>query len=58
MASQMAMTREGHLEEVLHVCAFICQKYNYRMAFDPTYTAIDMNVFKERKWKDFNGESK
>ena len=54
----MAMTREGHLEEVLHVCAFICQKYNYRMAFDPTYTAIDMNVFKERKWKDFNGESK
>ena len=36
MASHMAMPREVHLEVVLHVFAFIRQKYNSRMAFDPT----------------------
>ena len=52
MASHMAMPREGHLESVLHVFAFLCQEYNSRMVFDPTYPGIDMNEFKECKWKD------
>ena len=51
----MAMPREGHLEVVLHVFAFFCQRYNPRMAFEPTYPDIDMNDFKEYKWKDFYG---
>ena len=38
--------------EVLH------QKYNFRMAFDPTYHVIDMNYFKEFKWKGFYGDLK
>ena len=36
MESHMGMPREGHLEAVLHVFAFIYQRYNPRMAFDPT----------------------
>ena len=55
MASQMAIPREGHLEEVLHVFAFIRQNYNTRMAFDPTYPAINVNDFKKCKWKNFYG---
>ena len=39
MESQMAMSREGHLEAVLHMLAFLRQKQNYRMPFDPTYPA-------------------
>ena len=39
------MPREVHLEAVLHVFAFLRQKYNSRMAFDPTYLAIDMGVY-------------
>ena len=35
--------------------AFLRQKYNSRMAFDPNYPFIDMNEFKECKWKDFYG---
>ena len=58
MASQMAMPWEEQLEAVLHVFAFICQKYNTRMAFDPTYPVINMNDFKECKCKDFYGELK
>ena len=58
MASQMAMTREGHLEAVLHVFAFLRKKYNTRMAFEPTYPAINMNDFRKYKWKGFYGELK
>ena len=53
MASHMAMPREGQLESVLHVFAFLRQRYNSRMAFDPTYPIINMNDFKKCKWKDF-----
>ena len=56
MASQMFMPWEEQLEAVLHVFSFICQKYNYRMAFDPTYPAINVIDFKEWNWKDFYGE--
>ena len=55
MASQMAMTREGHLEAVLHVFAFLRQRYNSRMAFDPTYPVINMNDFKSVSGKIFMG---
>ena len=58
MASQMAMRREGHLEAVLHVLAYLCQKYNYRMSFDTTYPVINIIDFKECKCKNFYGELK
>ena len=42
----MAMPREGHLEAVLHVFVFLHENYNSKMAFDPTYTAINLSGFK------------
>ena len=56
MASQMAMPREGHLEAVLRVFGFIRQKYNSRMAFEPTFPTINMSDFKECKWKGLYGK--
>ena len=58
MASHMAMPREGHLDTVLHMFAFLRQKYNSRLAFDPTYPTIDMNDFKDCDWKEFYGDVK
>ena len=58
MASQMAMPGEENLELVLHVFAFLRQNYNSRMVFDTTYPVIDMNDFKEWKWKYFLWEFK
>ena len=55
ISQNMAMPREGHLEAVLHVFAFIRQKYNSRMAFDTTYPATNMNDFRDCKWKEFYG---
>ena len=58
MEYQMAMPRRGHLEAVLHVFAFLHQKYNSRMGFDPTYPTMNMSDFKRCKWKDFYGKLK
>ena len=49
MVSQMAMSREGQLEVVLRVFAFLCQNYNSSMAFDPTYPELKMRYFRECK---------
>ena len=58
MAYQMDMSRKGHSEAVLNVFAFLRQRYNSRMVFDPTYPAINISDFKEWKCKDFYGELK
>ena len=49
--SHMAMPREGHLEVVLYVFPFLCQNYNYRLAFEANYPSINMREFMEWKWK-------
>ena len=55
ITSHMEMPREGNLEAVLHAFAFLHQKHNSSIVFDPTYPIINMNDFKECKWKDFYG---
>ena len=58
MTSQMYMPREGHLEAVLRVFAFLHQNYNCRMAFDPNHPSINMNHFNKWKWTGYFGEFK
>jgi len=58
LSSQMAMPREGHLEAIFHLFAYLKRKHNSRMAFDPTYPVIDMSGFKECDWKNFYGNAK
>ena len=47
MASCMAMLRDGHLECVSHMFAYLRGHYNSRIAFDPSYPNIDMNDFND-----------
>jgi hypothetical protein len=56
LASQLACPREGHLEVVYRIYAYLDNKHNSRMVFDPTYAAIDMSSFKACDWKEFYGE--
>ncbi len=58
LASHLALPREGHLEAVFHIYAYLKAKQNARMIFDPTYPTIDMNHFIEHDWKDFYGDVK
>ena len=52
------MPREGHLDAVFHIYAYIKNKHNSRMIFDPTYPNIDSSVFKECDWREFYGDVK
>lgn len=58
LASHLALPREGHLEAVFHIFAYIEKKHNSRVVFDPTYPEIDMRDFKECDWKSFYGDVK
>jgi hypothetical protein len=55
MASQMASPSEGHLDALLHIFGFLRINHNSRMAYDPSYPTIDINVFKPNNWKSFYG---
>ena len=51
LASQMAMPREGHMDTVFHVFAYLNARHNSRMVFDPTYPSTDKTNFQENEWK-------
>ena len=53
LVSQLVNPREGHLEAIYRMFAYLKNKHNSRMAFDPTYPEIDMSVFKKCDWKHF-----
>lgn len=58
LSSHLALPREGHLEAVFRIFAYLNCKHNSRMIFDPTYPEIDMRAFKECDWKHFYGSIK
>ena len=37
--------------------AYLKQKHNSRLVFDPTYPKIDESFFKDFDWKDFYGDA-
>ena len=52
MASMMAMPREGHLDEVYHIFAYLKIKHNAEMVFDPSDPDIDPSLFPPQDWSD------
>ena len=58
LASQIAMPREGHMDAVFHVFAYLKARHNSRMVFDPTYPSIDKTSFQEHEWKRLYGDVK
>jgi hypothetical protein len=58
LASHLALPREGHMEAVFHIFAYLKAKHNSRMVFDPSYPVIDESQFKEHDWSNFYGDVK
>ena len=48
LSSFLAIPRLGHLEAVFFIFAYLDNKHNARMIFDPTYPEIEMSDFKEQ----------
>jgi hypothetical protein len=56
MSSYVAMPREGHLQQLFHIFAFLKGEHNARMVFDPSYPDVDFEVFPKRDWSKFYGD--
>ena len=50
MASCMAMPRQGHLEQLYHIFAYLKNKHNSQMIFDPSDPDIDESLFPDEDW--------
>ena len=52
MASCMALPREGHLDQLFRMFAYLKNKHNSEMVFDPLEPEIDLNSFEKKDWKN------
>ena len=50
LSSHLAMPREGHMQELLQVFAYLKKHMNTEMVFDPSDPEIDMNSFRRQDW--------
>ena len=48
MSSHLAMPRGGHMQDLLHVFAYLKKHINTEMVFDPSDPEIDMNSFQRQ----------
>ena len=50
MSSHLALPREGHLECLYHMFAYLKKYHNSEMIYDPTEPVIDQRAFKRADW--------
>ena len=56
LSSFLAMPRQGHLVNALHIMSYLKIKHNSRLVLDPSYPGIDMSEFNSNdKWEPFYG---
>lgn len=51
MASHLALMREGHLEEVYHMEAYLKQNHNAEIIFYPSDPEVPAHRFETKDWK-------
>ena len=51
MSSHHALPREGHLEQVLHIFAYLKQYHNTELVYDPSDPVVDETDFERRDWE-------
>jgi hypothetical protein len=57
-STYLFLPREGHLEAVFHLFAYLGLHHNARVMFDPTYPTVDMGTFIKTDWKSMYGDVK
>ena len=58
MSTHLAMPREGHLEQVLHIVGYLKSHKKMRLLFDGGYPKIKEKWFQEYDWFDFYRDAK
>ena len=50
LSSHLALPRQGHLEQLFHVFAYLKKYHNSEMVFDPSDPVIDESIFARKDW--------
>ena len=50
MSSHVAMPRKGHLDQVLHIFAYLCKYHHTELVYDPSDPVVECDVFEQRDW--------
>ena len=50
MSSHLVMPRKGHLDQVLHIFAYLRKYHNTELVYDPSDRVVEQDVFKQRDW--------
>ena len=50
MSSHLALPREGHLDELFHIFAYLKKHHCTEMVFDPSEPEIDEASFERKDW--------
>jgi hypothetical protein len=58
LSTHLFLSREGHLEAVFHVFAYLGLHHHARVVCDPTYPAVDTGTFIKTDWKSMYGDVK
>jgi hypothetical protein len=58
LSTFLCMPREGHLDVVYHLFAYLSLHHNARVVFDPNYPDVDMRAFVKTDWKPMYGDVK
>ena len=58
MSSHLALPREGHLEQALHIVGYLKSHKKLRLLFDSAYPKVKESWFQEYDWFDFYRDAK
>jgi hypothetical protein len=58
LSTFFCMPREGHLDAVYHLFAYLSRQHNASLVFDPAYPDVDMRAFIKTDWKPIYGDVK
>ena len=50
MSSHLVMPRKGHLNQVLHIFAYLRKYHNTKLVYDPSDPVVEQDVFEQRDW--------
>ena len=50
MSSHLALPRKGHLDQVLHIFAYLCKYHNTELVYDPSDPVVEQDDFEQRDW--------
>ena len=50
MSSHLAMPRKGHLDQVLHIFAYLRKYHNTKLVYDPSDPVVEHDDFEWRDW--------